>query len=63
MKFDFKPLTIYDANMLVYKGLKSVMSGSVTTRMAGFEWGSGFHINTVSPEKAATRMREIKIVK
>ncbi len=32
----------------------------VTTRVAGFEWGSGFHINSVSPEKAATAMREVQ---
>ncbi|MDH4183727.1 MAG: galactose-1-phosphate uridylyltransferase [Nitrospinota bacterium] len=30
----------------------------VMARAAGFEWGSGFHINSIPPEKAATRMRE-----
>jgi len=29
------------------------------TRVAGFEWGSGFFINPVSPEDAATALREI----
>jgi UDPglucose--hexose-1-phosphate uridylyltransferase len=28
------------------------------TRMAGFEWGSGFFINPVAPEDAATSLRE-----
>ena len=31
------------------------------TRMAGFEWGSGFYINPTLPEEAATFMREAKI--
>jgi UDPglucose--hexose-1-phosphate uridylyltransferase len=26
--------------------------------VAGFEWGSGFHINTVAPEEAARRLRD-----
>ena len=30
----------------------------VTSRLAGFEWGAGFHINTTPPEEAAARMRE-----
>jgi UDPglucose--hexose-1-phosphate uridylyltransferase len=30
-------------------------------RTAGFEWGSGFYINPVSPEKAAKDLRETKI--
>ena len=29
------------------------------TRVAGFEWGSGFFINAVSPEEAARALREI----
>lgn len=29
----------------------------VTTRVAGFEWGTGFHINPVLPEAAARRLR------
>jgi UDPglucose--hexose-1-phosphate uridylyltransferase len=28
------------------------------TRVAGFEWGSGFFINAVAPEEAATALRE-----
>jgi UDPglucose--hexose-1-phosphate uridylyltransferase len=27
-------------------------------KVAGFEWGSGFHINTVAPQEAARRLRE-----
>lgn len=27
-------------------------------KVAGFEWGSGFHINTIAPEEAARRLRE-----
>lgn len=30
------------------------------TRMAGFEWGTGFYINPTSPEDAAKRLREVK---
>ena len=30
------------------------------TRVAGFEWGSGFYINTVPPEQAASFLREIR---
>ncbi len=31
------------------------------TRVAGFEWGSGFYINPVAPEEAAKFLRECKI--
>lgn len=31
------------------------------TKIAGFEWGSGFYINPTSPEEAAKFMRETKI--
>ena len=31
------------------------------TRMAGFEWGSGFYINPTSPEDAAKYLREVEI--
>jgi UDPglucose--hexose-1-phosphate uridylyltransferase len=31
------------------------------TRIAGFEWGSGFYINPTSPEEAAQYLREIKL--
>lgn len=30
------------------------------TRVAGFEWGSGFYINTVPPEDAAKFLREVQ---
>jgi UDPglucose--hexose-1-phosphate uridylyltransferase len=30
------------------------------TRVAGFEWGSGFYINTVPPEQAAAFLRDIR---
>ncbi|MCE9583277.1 MAG: galactose-1-phosphate uridylyltransferase [Planctomycetes bacterium] len=30
------------------------------TRVAGFEWGSGFYINTVPPEDAAKFLREVR---
>ncbi|MEJ1741414.1 hypothetical protein SMA57_28695, partial [Escherichia coli] len=33
------------------------------TRVAGFEWGSGFYINTVLPENAAKFLREVDIEK
>ncbi len=31
------------------------------TQKAGFEWGSGFHINPTAPEEAATYMRKVKV--
>jgi UDPglucose--hexose-1-phosphate uridylyltransferase len=31
------------------------------TNVAGFEWGSGFHINPTPPEKAAEFMRKTEI--
>jgi UDPglucose--hexose-1-phosphate uridylyltransferase len=31
------------------------------TRVAGFEWGSGFYINPVPPEQAAAFLREIEL--
>ena len=31
------------------------------TRVAGFEWGSGFYINSVLPERAATFLRETAV--
>lgn len=31
------------------------------SRVAGFEWGSGFYINTVPPEEAAKFLREVEI--
>lgn len=31
------------------------------TRIAGFEWGSGFYINPVQPEQAASYLREVEL--
>lgn len=31
------------------------------TRVAGFEWGSGFYINPVAPEQAAQFLRELEV--
>jgi UDPglucose--hexose-1-phosphate uridylyltransferase len=31
------------------------------TRVAGFEWGSGFYINTVAPEEAASFLRDTEV--
>jgi UDPglucose--hexose-1-phosphate uridylyltransferase len=31
------------------------------TKVAGFEWGSGFYINPVPPESAARFLREIDV--
>ncbi len=31
------------------------------TRIAGFEWGSGFYINPVPPEEAALFLREVEV--
>jgi UDPglucose--hexose-1-phosphate uridylyltransferase len=32
------------------------------TKVAGFEWGSGFYINPVPPEEAAGYLREVEIL-
>lgn len=32
----------------------------ILTRVAGFEWGSGFYINPLPPEEAAKTLREVK---
>jgi UDPglucose--hexose-1-phosphate uridylyltransferase len=32
-----------------------------TTRVAGFEWGTGFYINAVPPEQAAAYLREVEV--
>jgi UDPglucose--hexose-1-phosphate uridylyltransferase len=32
-----------------------------TTRIAGFEWGTGFYINSVPPEQAAAYLREVEV--
>jgi UDPglucose--hexose-1-phosphate uridylyltransferase len=31
------------------------------TQPAGFEWGTGWHINPVPPEQAAAFLREVKV--
>jgi UDPglucose--hexose-1-phosphate uridylyltransferase len=31
------------------------------TKVAGFEWGSGFYINPTSPEEAAAVLRDVPI--
>ena len=31
------------------------------TRVAGFEWGTGFHINPTAPEEAARALREVEL--
>ena len=31
------------------------------TRVAGFEWGTGFYINPTSPEEAASVLRAVRI--
>jgi hypothetical protein len=31
------------------------------TRVAGFEWGTGFYINPVPPEQAAAFLKEIEV--
>jgi UDPglucose--hexose-1-phosphate uridylyltransferase len=31
------------------------------TKVAGFEWGTGFYINPTSPEEAAKFLREAKV--
>lgn len=32
-----------------------------TTKVAGFEWGTGFHINPVPPEEAARQLAEVDV--
>jgi len=31
------------------------------TRIAGFEWGTGFYINPTAPEEAARYLREVEL--
>jgi len=31
------------------------------TRVAGFEWGTGFYINPTSPEEAAKVLRSVRL--
>jgi UDPglucose--hexose-1-phosphate uridylyltransferase len=31
------------------------------TRIAGFEWGTGFYINPTAPEEAAKYLREVEL--
>ena len=31
------------------------------TKVAGFEWGTGFYINPMLPEEAAKNLREVEI--
>jgi UDPglucose--hexose-1-phosphate uridylyltransferase len=31
------------------------------TKVAGFEWGTGFYINPTSPEEAARVLRDAKV--
>ena len=50
--FDSKELPHYHWHMEIMPRL---------TRVAGFEWGSGFYINPVYPEQAASFMRETEV--
>jgi len=36
-----------------------IVSPKQIPRIAGFEWGTGFYINPVSPEDAAQYLREV----
>jgi len=35
--------------------------GPRLTRLAGFEWGTGFYINPVPPEQSAEVLRETEV--
>ena len=50
--FDSKEVPHYSWHIEIFPRL---------TRIAGFEWGSGFYINPVIPEDAATFLREIEV--
>jgi UDPglucose--hexose-1-phosphate uridylyltransferase len=50
--FDQKELPHYSWHIEIFPRL---------TRTAGFEWGSGFYINPVPPEEAASFLRKIEI--
>ncbi len=50
--FDTQPLPHYHWHMEIIPRL---------TRVAGFEWGTGFYINPVPPEQAAEALREVKV--
>jgi UDPglucose--hexose-1-phosphate uridylyltransferase len=47
--FDAKELPHYHWHIEIFPRL---------TRVAGFEWGSGFYINPVMPEEAASFLRD-----
>ena len=32
------------------------------TKVAGFEWGSGFYINPIPPEEAAEYLRQVCLI-
>ncbi len=49
--FDRRPLAHYHWHIEVIPRV---------TETAGFEWGTGFHINPVPPETAARRLREVE---
>jgi len=68
----YKALDNPPFNFMLHTGIKSIKGGEDyyhwhleivprLTDIAGFEWGSGFYINPVPPEHAATFLREIKI--
>lgn len=50
--FDAQDLPYYSWHIEIYPRL---------TGIAGFEWGSGFYINSVAPEEAARALREVEL--
>ena len=50
--FDANELTHYHWHLEIFPRL---------SRVAGFEWGSGFYINPVLPERAAEFLREVEV--
>jgi UDPglucose--hexose-1-phosphate uridylyltransferase len=50
--FDTQPLPHYHWHMEIIPRL---------TRVAGFEWGTGFYINPVPPEQAASYLRDVEV--
>jgi len=50
--FDTQPLPHYHWHMEIIPRL---------TRVAGFEWGTGFYINPVPPEQAAVYLRDVQV--
>ena len=51
----------HEATAAYYGQLMGALPTTRLTKIAGFEWGTGFYINSVPPEQAAAYLREIDV--